>query len=114
MFLGCGLDKLPSELKGAYDFVTAGGVWLPSHMPRQALDDVHACLKVGGHFVTAMRLSMWAEGNAEGFREHLDAQCAAGKFAIVKQQTFWRGTENGTGLFGRQQSILLVFVKCAD
>jgi len=37
-----------------------------------------------------------------------------GKFEIVKKDEFWRGSENGTGLFGRQQSTLLVLRKLAE
>jgi len=39
---------------------------------------------------------------------------ATGKFEVVKTDVFWRGTESGTGLFGRQQSTLLVLRKVAE
>ena len=75
---------------------------MPGHMPNLALDDVHAALKVGGVMVTAMRCTMWADGVAEGYKEKLESMVAEGKFEIVKQWNFWRGTENGHGLFGKQ------------
>ena len=34
-----------------------------------------------------------------------------GYFEVVKQDEFYRGVENGTGLFGKQLSILLVLRK---
>ena len=71
-------------------------------MPNEAVEDVHAALKTGGLFVTAMRMSMWQDGVAEGYKERFEGMVEAGKFEIVKQDLFWRGTENGTGLFAKQ------------
>lgn len=110
-FLGKGVEEFPNELKNTFDVVTAGGTWMPGHMPNAAVDDVHAALKVGGYFVTAMRNSMWTDGVAEGYKEKFMGMVDSGKFDIVKIENFWRGTEGGTGLFGRQQSTLLVMIK---
>ena len=38
----------------------------------------------------------------------------AGKWELAKQEMFWRGNEGGSGLFGKQQSTLLVFRKVAE
>lgn len=62
MYLGQGLDVYPTEMKGHYDVVTASGVFMPNHMPKEAMDDIHASLKVGGYFVTAMRGSLYQNG----------------------------------------------------
>jgi len=113
-FLGCGVDKFPAELKNKYDLFTASGVWMPGHMPNAALDDVHAGLKVGGLLVTAMRMTMWREGVKEGYKEKFDSLITSGKFELVKQEKFWRGTEGGSGLFAREQSTLLVLAKRAE
>lgn len=113
-FLGKGVDQFPAELKNKYDVVTASGVWMPGHMPNEAIEDVHAGLKIGGYLVTAMRNTMWADGVEEGYKEKFEGMVASGKFEIVKKDEFWRGTEGGTGLFARQKSILLVLVKRAD
>lgn len=101
-FLGRGVDQFPAELKNHFDVITASGVWMPGHMPNAALDDVHVALKVGGVLVTAMRNTMWQNGVAEGYKEKFESLINAGKFEVVKKENFWRGTENGTGLFAKQ------------
>ena len=101
-------------MKNKYDVITASGVWMPGYMPNVALDDVHAALKVGGVMVTAMRNTMWTDGVAEGYKEKFESLVAAGKFEVVKKWSFWRGTENGTGLFAKQQSSGLVYRKIAE
>lgn len=113
-FLGRGVDQFPDELKNKFDFVTASGVWMPGHMPNKALEDVHVALKIGGYLITAMRNTMWTDGVKEGYKEKIMELVNAGKFEIVKTDVFWRGTEGGTGLFGRQQSTLLVLAKRAE
>lgn len=113
-FLGRGVDKFPNELKGTYDVVTASGVWMPGHMPNKALEDVHVALKDGGLLVTAMRNTMWQYNVEEGYKEKFEQMINEGLFEVVKTDNFWRGTEHGTGLFGLQQSTLLVLRKCAS
>ena len=113
-FLGRGVDQFPENLKNFFDIVTASGVWMPGHMPNAALDDVHASLKMGGLLVTAMRNTMWMDNVAEGYKEKFESLIAAGKFEVVKQEEFWRGTENGTGLFAKQKSTLFVLRKAAE
>ncbi len=113
-FLGQGVDKFPAEMKNKYDVITASGVWMPGHMPNVAMDDVHAALKIGGVLVTAMRNTMWVDGVAEGYKEKFEGLIADGKFEIAKKYEFWRGTENGSGLFGKQKSIGLVLRKIAE
>ena len=113
-FLGKGVDEFPAELKNKYDVITASGVWMPGHMPNAALEDVHVSLKMGGLLVTAMRNTMWMDGVEEGYKEKFEGMIASGKFEVMKHENFWRGTEGGTGLFGRQQSTLLVLAKRTD
>ena len=113
-FLGRGVDQFPENLKNTFDVITAGGVWMPGHMPKEALLDVHAALKVGGIMVTAMRMTMWTDGNAEGYKEFFEEQFASGKLEVVKEERFYRGTEGGTGLFAKQLSILMVIRKKAE
>ena len=62
MFLGCGLDVFPDQLKNRYDVVTASGTFMPDHMPSRAMEDIHAALKIGGYFVTAMRGHLYVNG----------------------------------------------------
>jgi SAM-dependent methyltransferase len=100
-FLGRGVDQFPAELKNYFDCITASGVWMPGHMPNAALDDVHAALKVGGVLVTAMRNTMWCDGVEEGYKEKIMSLIDTGKFEIIKKDEFYRGTENGTGLFAK-------------
>lgn len=83
-------------------------------MPNEAVEDVHAALKMGGLFVTAMRNTMWTDGVEEGYKEKFLSMVSDGKFEITKTEEFWRGTEGGTGLFARQRSTLLVMKKIAD
>lgn len=113
-FLGKGTDQFPAELKNTFDVVTASGVWMPGHMPNQAVDDVHVALKMGGLLVTAMRNTMWTDGVEEGYKEKFMDMINSGKFEIIKTEEFWRGTEGGTGLFARQKSTLLVLAKRSD
>ena len=113
-FLGKGVDQFPENLKNTFDVVTASGVWMPGHMPKEALLDVHAALKVGGVLVTAMRMSMWTDGNHEAYKEYFEEQFATGKLEVVKEERFLRGTVGGKGLFAQQESILLVIQKKAE
>lgn len=100
-FLGRGIDQFPAELKGIYDVITASGVWMPGHMPNVAIDDAHVALKAGGVLVTAMRMTMWEYGVFEAYREKFEQMVNDGYFEIIKKDTFYRGVENGTGLFGK-------------
>ena len=51
-----GYGNFPTEeSKEQYDLVTAAGVFLLGHMPREGMDEIHGYLKPGGYFVTAMR-----------------------------------------------------------
>ena len=84
---------------------------MPGHMPNVAIDDVHAALKEGGVLATAIRNTMWEYDVYEGYREKFEQMINNGYFEIVKKENFYRGVENGTGLFGRQLSTLLVLRK---
>lgn len=103
-----GVKVYPDELKNTFDAVCASGVFMPDHMPAQAMDDIHASLKRGGYFITAMRGTLYVNGEAEGYKDKLDELVADGKLAIVKEKNFMRGTTDGTGLYARMQSVLIV------
>ena len=110
-YLGCGSENFDQDLKGAFDVVTASGVFLKSHMPKEAMDDCYEALRPGGYFVTAMRDIYWQEGNEEGYREKIDELIEAEKFELQKSCTFERGVPEGIGLFAPFTSYLLVFRK---
>ena len=64
LFMGQGVSEYPNYLKNQYDVVTASGVFMPDHMPKDAMDDIHASLKTGGYFVTAMRGTLYVNGES--------------------------------------------------
>ena len=107
-YLGYGVDNLPAHLKGRFDCVTASGVFLLKHMPKEAMDDIHATLKSGGYFITAMRSYLYANGEECGYKDKIDELIEAGKFELVRTKRFMRGTKEGSGLFGLMESILVV------
>lgn len=83
-------------------------------MPKEAIDDAHAALKVGGHMVTAMRSNLWVDGNEAGYKDQFMQLVNAGRFEIVEIRKFWRGTEDGKGLFAKQESTLIQLRKTAE
>ena len=91
IWLGQGVEKFPEHLKDAFDVVVAGGIWVVSHVPKEGMLDVHAAVKVGGYFVTAMRSSYWTNGQAQGYKDMMDQLCADGKFVLAKELRFIRG-----------------------
>ena len=111
MWLGCGTENFAAEMKGAFDVVTASGVFLKGHMPRDAIDDCVEALRPGGFFVTAMRDCYWQHGDEEGFREKLDELVEAGKIELHRTCSFERGVQGEVGLFAPCTSHLLVYRK---
>ena len=91
LYLGYG--KFPEEGKdaGIYDFVTASGVFLASHMPKEAIPEIVKCLKPGGHFVTAMRSTYYVKDEPQGYFDTLDSLCSSKQLELVKCYTFMRG-----------------------
>jgi len=75
-WFGQGVDKLPADKVGTFDLVVASGVWIKGHIPCAAMNDCHALLKIGGHFLTAMRSYYWVNGEAEGYKDACDALVA--------------------------------------
>lgn len=71
LFLGMGVDQFPAKFKNKYDCACASGVFMPNHMPPSAMDDIHASLKTGGHFVTAMRANLYVEGEEHGYYDKI-------------------------------------------
>ena len=111
LFMGQGVDVYPDYLKNQYDVVTASGVFMPDHMPKEGMDDIHASLKKGGYFVTAMRGTLYVNGEAQGYKDKIDELIAQGKFKLVREKRFMRGTSDGTGLYARMESCLVVLQK---
>ena len=107
MYLGLGLDKYPDDLKGKFDLVTAGGVFLVGHIPPVGFEDCHASLKTNGYFVTGMRTAYWS-GEQEGYRAKIDEMIAAGNFKLIHTTTSIRGRKGETGIYGEQESTLIV------
>ena len=108
VFFGLGVSVYPDHLKRQFDVVTASGVFLPKHIPKEGMDDVHASLKTGGYFVTAMRSYLYVNGETEGYKDKIDELIAEGKFKLVRTKKFMRGAVDGSGLFGRMESTLVV------
>jgi hypothetical protein len=103
-----GVDQFPAKFKGKYDCACASGVFMPNHMPPSAIDDIHASLKTGGYFVTAMRANLYIEGEEHGYYDKIHSLIRAGQFRMVKTGKFTRGYEGGHALFAEQPSIYLV------
>lgn len=70
-WFGTGVDKFPEEHKDRYDVVTASGCLSKGHIPNAGLDDIHASLKVGGHFCAGWRTFYLEPGEENGFYEKL-------------------------------------------
>ena len=98
-YLGMGLDAFPAKYKGKFDCCTGSGVFLPNHMPPAAMDDIHSCLKTGGHFITAMRTYLFTDGEKHGFKDKINEMVADGKFKHVAQGEFMRGNKDCNELF---------------
>ena len=106
-YFGNGVDQFPDKYKGRFDAVTASGVFLPNHMPPQALEDCHACLKTGGHFVTAIRTYLWVQGEKHGYRDKLDEMFNKGQLKLIGTKEFSRGHKDGIEMFSEQASIMI-------
>ena len=109
--LGLGVDKFDDDLKGKFDLVTAGGVFMKGHLPPAGMDDIHAALKRGGYFVTGMRSYYWVDGQEDGFKDKAEELIAAGKFKLVHKGTCMRGVKGEIAIFEEMESTLLVFQK---
>jgi len=64
-----GVENLASDLVGRFDVITASGVFLLKHMPKEAIIDCHAILKMNGYIVTAMRSNLWVDGEQCGYKD---------------------------------------------
>ena len=93
LWLGVGADKYPDDLKGKFDLVTATGVFLKGHVPALGYEDVYATLKTGGYLVAGTRSMYWKDGEAEGFKDKVDAMIAEGKFKKVHEHEYTHGVE---------------------
>ena len=103
-----GERPLPKEQLGRYDLVTAHGVWVPSHMPANAIVDCVSALKEGGYFITALRAYLWEKGESHGYRDTVDAMVDEGKLIILESGRFMRGVDGGNAMFAPQESVYIV------
>ena len=63
-----GYGNFPEAARVAhYDAVTACGVFLTGHMPKEALDEIVAYMKPGAYFVTAMRQCYYQPEETMGY-----------------------------------------------
>ena len=81
---------------GKYDVVTSTGCFLEGHIPASSFDEIHALLKPGGHFITAMRSEYYISDQKEGYKDKVDEMVTAGKFKLLKVRTFKRGIAGAT------------------
>ena len=107
----------PEETKEQYDLVTAAGVFLKGHMPREGMEEIHGYLKPGGYFITAMRDIYYSEAETElRYHSQIKKMLEEKQLELVKQYSFKRGlskevnTSNNT-LFNECTSICFVFRK---
>jgi SAM-dependent methyltransferase len=82
-YFGNGVDAFPAEYKNVYDCCVASGVFMPKHMPPSGMDDIHASLKVGGYFITAMRKFLYVSGEEHGYFDKIEELIEAGKFKRI-------------------------------
>lgn len=113
LFLGRGVDKFPSKHKNKYDLVTGTGVFLAKHIPAAAFEDAHAALKIGGVFCFTLRANLWIDNHHLQYKDTINQLVNEGKMQYLDRvtKTFWRGREEGIGLFERQQSKLFALQK---
>ena len=96
LYLGNG--DFPEKYHNQFDCVIASGVWLKGHIPCSGYDDVYLAMKVGSYFITAMRVSYWVNGEAEGYKDKLDTFTNDGRLELTDTKFFKRGVDGGTDL----------------
>lgn len=113
LFLGQGVDAFPDKYKNKFDLVTGTGVFLAKHIPSAAFEDAHAALKIGGIFCFTLRANLWTDGHELGYKDAVNKLVAEGKMEFLHHASkdFWRGREDGVGLFERQPSKLFALKK---
>ena len=89
--------------------MTAGTLAV-GHMPKEAIDDLHASLKVGGYFVTAFRSHYFVNGQTNGYKDYLDKMVADGLFVLEDTYEFERGFSKE----GVSEEILTEFKDAID
>ena len=105
-----GVGTLNEDLVGQFDITVTAGTLAKGHMPKAALDDLYATLKVGGYFVTAFRSYYYVNGHADGYKDKLDEMVAAGKFELTEIYEFERGFSKE----GVSETILTEFKEAID
>lgn len=86
-----------------------------NHVPKEAMLDCHASLKLGGHFVTAMRSLYWENGEPCGYKDIIDQLIADGKLEKVKEVKFIRGISSidKDKLYNPQEAVMVALKKTA-
>ena len=105
-----GMGTFPEDLKGKFDITVTAGTLAKGHMPKEALDDLIASVKVGGYFVTAFRWYYFVDGHECGYKEKLDEFVAAGKLELAHTFEF----ERGFCKEGVSEAILTEFKEAID
>ena len=109
-WFGNGVNNLPADKLGTYDFTIASGCFLHGHIPPTGFDDAHALLKTGGHFVIGIRSKYLQEGEEHGYGDHLRQMVTDGKFEQVFTNRWMRGQEGiAAGVFMEMESTLLCY-----
>ena len=88
-----GYGNFPTEeTKESYDVVTAAGVFLLGHMPREGMDEIHGYLKPGGYFITAMREVYYTEAEKDmRYYSQINKMLEDKQFELVLKYNFTRG-----------------------
>lgn len=108
-WFGRGVENLPDEMVMQYDVVMGTGIFMDGHIPGAGMDDAHALLKTGGHFVTCMRRCYYENGEEHGYKDKLDELIAAGKFEIMKTWEFMRGIKDAQDpIFAEMPTFMFV------
>lgn len=94
LYFGMGVQNLPADMIGQYDLVVGVGVFGGDHIPKEGLDDAHAMLKTGGIFLTCLRKIYMDDSS--NFGSKLQELIAAGKFELLKDWSFERGSDRST------------------
>lgn len=112
-FLGYGNFPEPHQ-KEQYDLVTAAGVFMKGHMPKEGLAEIAGFVKKGGFFVTAMREMYYDPEEELGYHGALQELLKNGSYNLHHTYTFKRGLTDeqnvsGNPLFRQLTSLLFVF-----
>lgn len=112
MYLGNG--SFPkSEMLGTYDLIITSGVWLDGHIPREGISESIACLRQGGHWVTAMRTKFMEPTEPKGYYTKMQELEEQGVIQKLEMRKFMRGVKGDdiTPIMKEQESTLFIYKK---